>query len=176
VGESAAGCKLLSLGARLVERRVELPESFSGPESLARVARRAVRRHLGPRPQLELGRWLGRQSRAAAIDVSDGLARDLSRLCQESGVGVELEAARIPLAEGFERLCHALGLDPLAAALGGGEDYVLLFTLPAGQKPPPGLGCKSIGQIHHHRTIWLNSSGKLEALHPLGWDHLRADG
>lgn len=55
VGESAAGARLLGRGAALVGRQVRLPESFAAPRSVLAAARRAVRRHLEPRPQLDLG-------------------------------------------------------------------------------------------------------------------------
>ena len=90
IGESALGLDLVRLGARIAGRSANLPEGL--PDGLARVASRVLRRHLEPRPQIELGLLLGRRSPAgAAIDVSDGLATDAARLCRRSGVGCELE-------------------------------------------------------------------------------------
>ncbi len=136
-GESAAGAKLLGRGATLSGRRVCLPESLKAPPGVLQAARRAVRRHLEPRPQLELGRWLSRRKKGAAIDCSDGLARDLHRLCRESGVGAEVDLAALPLRRDFQKLCEEIGCRASELALGGGEDYVLLFTLEPDQEPPP---------------------------------------
>jgi thiamine-monophosphate kinase len=186
VGESAAGRLLMADGARLDAGRVTLPGGWQGdrghPRSLAAAARRAVRRHLLPVPQLELGWWLARRSSrgragmGAAIDISDGLARDLHRLCAESGAGARLDAARLPFAAGFERLCTVLGADPLALALGGGEDYVLLFTLPAALAPPDHFGCQAIGTITSGRRVLITadaaSASAARPLAPSGWDHL----
>jgi thiamine-monophosphate kinase len=58
------------------------------------------------------------------IDVSDGLAADLRHLADASGVGVVLD--RVPVAIGVNRVSD----DPEALALGGGEDYELLFAAP----------------------------------------------
>lgn len=174
VGESAAGRLLIGGGARLVGRRIvlpALPSAWSHPPGLAAVARRAVRRHLLPAPQLELGRWLGGAGAGGAIDVSDGLARDLHRLCRESSAGAEVSAEALPLPERFAPLCAGLGVDPRELALGGGEDYVLLFTLPPGVTPAPRFACHRIGTITRGRRILLRRGGRRDDLPALGWDH-----
>lgn len=172
IGESAAGQRLLARGARLRGRKVELPEGFSVSDSVQAAARRAVRRHLSPQPQLALGTWLGRQEEGAAMDVSDGLAIDLRRLCEESGTGAEIIAADLPYANRFEALCGAIGEDPLSLALGGGEDYVLLFTLPEGIVPAES-DARKIGRITRSKRIVLRQDGVARDLPELGWDHLK---
>jgi thiamine-monophosphate kinase len=64
------------------------------------------------------------------IDVSDGLAGDALHLAESSGVGVEVHDATVPLAPGVAEAAALLGLDPLALALAGGEDFVLAAALP----------------------------------------------
>ena len=162
VGESAAG--------RLVIERGGAFEAFSS--SLRAVARRAARRHLRPEPQIDLGRWLAQQKEGAAMDVSDGVARDLHRLCRASGAGAEIAAEALPLSDRFRDLCKTIDADPLALALGGGEDYVLLFTLPEGEDPPEGFGCRRIGKITERSGVRLLRNGRKEPLPELGWDHL----
>ncbi|HVR08866.1 MAG TPA: thiamine-phosphate kinase [Thermoanaerobaculia bacterium] len=172
IGESAAGRLLIGAGARLAGERVFLPEGWDPRRTLGAAARRAVRRHLLPQPQLALGKWLATQKAGAAIDVSDGVARDLHRLCGASGVGARIEAAELPLAPGFAALCAALAADPEQLALGGGEDYVLLFTLPAGSEPPARCGCRRIGTITSRRRVLLIADGEAAELPVAGWDHL----
>lgn len=175
VGESAAGRMLIESGARNVRgdgSRVDLPPAIESFSSLRDTARRAVRRHLRPTPQLELGRWLGTQPEGAALDVSDGVARDLHRLCRASGVGAEIAADALPFSSRFIALCKAIGADPLTLALGGGEDYVLLFTLPSGPIPPAALRCRRIGTITKNRAVSLFHQGVRRHLPDLGWDHL----
>lgn len=169
VGESAAGRMLIERGARLAGRRVEPPPGF---EAFSSEVGRAVRRHLQPSPQLDLGRWLGLQREGAAMDVSDGVARDLHRLCRASHAGAEIEAESLPLPHRFTRLCETIGADPLTLALGGGEDYVLLFTLPADVTPPPELTCRRIGTITGRSGVALLSGDSRRELPALGWDHL----
>lgn len=171
VGEPAAGGLLIARGARLHGvRSIDLPPEI--PKALHVPARRAVRRHLLPAAQLDLGLWLGRQPEGAALDVSDGVARDLHRLCRESGVGAMIEAEDLPFADRFQRLCLSLGTDPWELALGGGEDYVLLFTLPPGIAPPARFGCRKIGRITREKRIRLRQAGAVRPLAALGWDHL----
>jgi thiamine-monophosphate kinase len=160
IGESAAGRMLIERGA-----------IAEASPSLRAASRRAVRRHLEPRPQLALGRWLGTQEEGAAMDVSDGLARDLHRLCRASRVGAEIIAEALPFADRFAGLCDAIGADPLALALGGGEDYVLLFTLPEGTEPSE-RGARRIGRITKGKTVVLLRGGERSDLPELGWDHL----
>jgi len=167
IGESAAGRTLIERGQ--IERG-QLKEAFP---SLQTAMRRAIRRHLEPRPQLALGRWLGAQQEGAAMDVSDGLARDLHRLCKASGAGAEIDAGALPFAHRFTRVCAAIGADPLALALGGGEDYVLLFTLPEGIEPPE-KEARRIGRIVKGKGVTLLREGSRSPLPDLGWDHLAA--
>jgi thiamine-monophosphate kinase len=183
LGASAAGRLLLARGARVTLRGApdeppalayELPEGFF--PGLGDAARRALRRHLLPLPQLALGRALaegaGAGVRTAAIDLSDGLARDLGRLCRASGAGAEIDAARLPIAAPVPVLAVWLGEDPLELALEGGEDYVLLFTLPEGAAPPAGFACTRIGRLTEDPAVVLVTREGTVPLAPAGWDHL----
>ncbi len=172
LGEAALGCRLSAAGAVLRGVGVGLPARIGLAPALRAAARRAVRRHLLPEPQLGLGRWLGRARRAAAIDVSDGFARDLHRLCRESGVGADVDADALPLAPGHAALARALRAEPLAVALGGGEDYVLLFALPDGVRPAPGWRCHRVGTVTAGRRLRLRVAGRWRPLPDVGFDHL----
>lgn len=145
--------------------------------------------HLRPKIQLELGRWLsgerrGRPIASAATDTSDGVSTDLTHICQSSGVSARIFAAQIPTIE-IPKPLQRLGLAPLDLALHGGEDYQLLFTIPAThQRRVPGLfhGTRitKIGEIlkatssRSSRAIELvDAAGKKTPLTPQGWDSFR---
>lgn len=137
-----------------------------------REDRMAVARHRQPRARWELGMALSRLGLAsAAIDISDGVSTDLDHLCEESGVGAVIDAARMPL----------LSLpDGLQRALEGGEDYELLFTVPPRKAARlrrlnvPGVVCTEIGEIVARPGMWLRSpNGKKQRLRPRGWEHFR---
>jgi thiamine-monophosphate kinase len=111
------------------------------------------------RPRLALGRsLLGRAT--ACMDLSDGLALDLHRLCLESGVGAEVDRVPVVFGATTERALH------------GGEDYELLFTLPAGQKAPPGV--TRIGRIVSGQVGRVLFQGR--ELAPKGWNHFARQG
>lgn len=105
LGSAAAGLQLLKAG-----RAGEAPDL-----ELA---------HRRPRPRVAEGEVARRAGATAMIDISDGLASDLLHLADASGVGVVVE--HVPVAVGVARY----GDDPQSAALGGGEDYELLFSAP----------------------------------------------
>lgn len=103
----------------------------------------------------------------AMIDLSDGLSRDLPRICEASGVGGLLDAAAIPVHEDAIEMRRD-GRTPLEHALHDGEDYELLFTA---ERPELNAAATSIGVITAERGIWLVRDGKRLPLEPRGWEH-----
>jgi thiamine-monophosphate kinase len=172
VGNSAAGQRLAAAGGRRdARRRTTLPHGWDlHAKTLQEAARQALRRHLLPEPQLALGAWLRRQPEGGAIDVSDGLARDLHRLCRESGTGARIDHAALPLPR--PDLCRELSVSPDELALAGGEDYVLLFTLPEGIAVPPVFGSRRIGRMTGGKAVLLERQGRAAPLSDRGFDHL----
>ncbi|MDR2814415.1 MAG: thiamine-phosphate kinase [Prevotellaceae bacterium] len=66
----------------------------------------------------------------AMIDISDGLASDMLQICKQSGVGAHLYLDKIPIARQCLDMAKEMNFDAVTAALNGGEDYELLFTVP----------------------------------------------
>jgi thiamine-monophosphate kinase len=64
------------------------------------------------------------------IDLSDGLASDLRQICRASQCGARIYLERIPIAQQTTNLAEEMHIDPVIAALNGGEDHELLFTVP----------------------------------------------
>lgn len=89
-----------------------------------------LQQHYYPQPQLALGQALLGIA-TAAIDISDGLLADLGHVLTASGVGARLDYKRLPLARASE---HLPAEQVLLAALCGGEDYQLCFTVPEQQR------------------------------------------
>jgi thiamine-monophosphate kinase len=89
----------------------------------------AIRAHHEPRPRLAEARAISTTGKATAMmDLSDGLAEDLPRLCEQSGVGARVQAEAIPIDRACSHVANRLGLNDLRLAFSGGEDYELLFT------------------------------------------------
>lgn len=128
---------------------------------LSRGRGTAWTRHVHPEPRLALGRFLReRLGATAAMDLSDGLSLDLRRLCRASNLAAEISAP--PLYRGASR----------EQSLHGGEDYELLFTLPARTKVPPAfdrLPLTRIGTVVRGEVGTVKLDG--EPLAALAWDH-----
>jgi thiamine-monophosphate kinase len=93
--------------------------------------RRLKERHLRPRPRVEAGLAAARLGVGAMIDLSDGLASDVRRVCERSGVGVRVDLGLLPVAADTRELAASLGRrDPGVLAATGGEDYELLVCAP----------------------------------------------
>ena len=156
------------LGLQLLQRRV--PKKWK---------KGLLQKHLYPEPRLHLGQWLAKERRATAmIDTSDGLSTDLRHLCESSGVGATIWAAKIPkvVLPGDAR---NIGLDPLRLALNGGDDYELLFTVPKrleGRLPREvrGVPITVIGEITREKRILLvDDAGRTKNLPARGWEPFR---
>jgi thiamine-monophosphate kinase len=131
-------------------------------------------RHFYPEPRVELGRVLREKKLASAmIDTSDGLSTDLAHICEESGVGAEIDSSLIPRAH-VGKPAREVDLD---LALHGGEDYELLFTASQEKRIPrhiAGVDITQIGRITRTRGIFVrNSKGVGYEMHPRGWEHFR---
>lgn len=132
-----------------------------------------IDRYRTPRPRLALGRAL-RGLAHAAIDVSDGLVADLGHILETSRVGAVIEAARIPLSPAGQGIPGAR-----EAALGGGDDYELLFTVPAERRPEvealrAGLDHEltRIGTVRAEPGLAvLDADGRPVPLDHAGWRH-----
>jgi thiamine-monophosphate kinase len=115
LGASAAGLRLLS-------------EPAESPRRAAATASMLIAAHLRPEPRLSLGALLLERGATSAMDLSDGLFGDLPKMLAASGVGARLRADTIPVAAAVRALFPE---DWLQLATRGGEDYELLFTVPA---------------------------------------------
>jgi thiamine-monophosphate kinase len=118
----------------------------------------------------------------AGIDISDGLALDLSRLAAESGCGAVVDVDRLPISPAAHQLAKRKNEDPHAGALrhalGDGEDFELLLAAPPDAAKailhdrPVDCGVTHVGQLVADPGLWQQSaSGERQPLAPSGWLH-----
>ena len=125
------------------------------------------------------GQVLARSGATAMMDLSDGLAKDLHRLCAASGVGARLDLEAIPVAPALRAAEGWLGADPLQLAIGFGEDYELLATFAeedVGRAredlDPFGVTLTVVGTIiEGSGVVAVDGDGVETPLEPRGWDH-----
>jgi thiamine-monophosphate kinase len=182
VGTVPKGKALLRSGARPGDR-IYVSGALGGSAAALQQMRKNPKRKLKPRdyarhffpePRIALGRILREKGLASAmIDTSDGLSTDLAHICEESGVGAEVEAKAIPRASVGK---PSREID-LQFSLHGGEDYELLFTAPRSKRIPShiaGVPVTMIGYVTRFKKIFLkNESGVGVELQPQGWEHFR---
>jgi thiamine-monophosphate kinase len=166
LGESALGLALrtdTSLAARLGLTQEE--------------AAQALRRYLRPTPRLALIDAL-RAHASAAMDLSDGLLKDLGRMCRASVVGARVNASALPMSEGVRRALQAEP-DRITSVVAAGDDYEILATVAphacadferAATKA--GIAVTRIGEITAEREVCvLDGAGVPLSLDRSGWDH-----
>ncbi len=151
----------------------DLGSAYMGLHLLERE-KRAFEGHPDPQPRFEgyeylLGRYLRPTLRkdivedlaasnlqpTSMIDISDGLASDLLQICKSSGCGARVYLDRLPIARETYALAEELRADPVVAALNGGNDYQLLFTVPLEMREKIG----SVGGIDIIGHITAKSTG-----------------
>jgi thiamine-monophosphate kinase len=180
IGGAAVGLRMLQtrLGSGIVNRDSDQQTGFPDPGS--RIPD-PVQKYLRPEPRLRAGLLLGRNRAASAcIDLSDGLADGLRQISAASGVGITVDETAIPLADGVAEFHRGLGSDALCAALAGGDDYELLFTvrpawrgrLRAVRRLAGDLPITKIGVVTRDtRLIVRSASGDRDL--PAGFEHFR---
>ena len=122
---------LLCVGGCLGNAAGALPLVLGEREAPAEIAEPLLAQYWSPMPQLALGRLL-RGRATAALDISDGLLADCGHIAKASGVALQVNAEQVPVSPALQTF---LGRETaLHAALTGGDDYVLAFTLPEAQR------------------------------------------
>ena len=161
-GYPAAGLKILMSGAKA--------EARFGEKARASVLR--------PSPDLAVGLALAPYL-TSSMDSSDGLARSLHTLAEQSGVGFEVMS--LPVGRGVRKFAKENGLSAEELVLRGGEEYVIVGTVERGiLVKANGAARRAGGQLievgmatSRRGKVVLNSRGDVSAIGDEGWTHLR---
>ncbi len=144
----------------------------------ATLAAAALAAHRAPQPRVAEGRWLGASAHVhAMMDCSDGLSTDLARMARASGVGASIE--RVPVADAAAAAAPALGMNPMAYALAGGEDFELLLAIEARAfahlarrfNVRFGRPLERLGTVRADERVVMVNQGREEPIARTGWDH-----
>ncbi len=132
---------------------------------------------LEPRARVREGLMLGPHA-SSAIDISDGLSKEIHLLAEMSGVRMIIDSERLPVRDEVFEVAGMLGMDPLAIALASGEEFELLFTIPQSELRSIDFEFSVIGEVKEGSGVYILRNGVPEEMPVLGWEHLggRSDG
>ncbi|ASI99735.1 thiamine-phosphate kinase [Thermococcus celer] len=126
---------------------------------------------LEPRARVVEGMELSRYANAA-IDVSDGLSKELHLLSRMSGVRLEIDVERLPIRDEVIEAARMLGVDPIEMALTSGEEFELVFTVPPEMVTALQMDFTVIGRVENGAGVYITTDGKRTEMPLLGWEHL----
>lgn len=161
LGDSACGLELL--------KRINKPIFIEKKDKADKPLKWSLMQPLIEKHLLPVAKNPVKFSRFATsmIDISDGLFIDLSRMCDESMVGVRIYMKHIPISCQMKKAASALGLDPYKLATSGGEDYEMLFTAPKNRR----VDAICIGEITESERVIIGKDGRENKLYINGFQH-----
>lgn len=169
LGASYLGLKILEREKQLHAEDPDFQPELLGYDYL-------LERFLKPEPRVDILLKLKEAGikPGAMIDISDGLSSELLHICKASECGCQIYDDRIPIADETVRVSEEFQLEPLVAALHGGEDYELLFTVPLSDydKVTAISGISVIGNITDQKgkALLVSGDGNAIPLQAQGWN------
>ena len=163
------------MGLRLLERERRVLQGVDNPQPQFEGYEFLLERYLKPRARYDMVESLRKEKivPTSMIDITDGLASEVLQICKSSKCGARIYLERMPLAKQTMALAEEMNMDPVVAALNGGEDYELLFTVPLELREKiMALGCIDIiGHITAETTgaYLVTPDGKEIALQAQGF-------
>jgi len=120
------------MGLQLLEREKRVLSNVENPEPQFKGYEYLLQSYLKPRARKDIIDLLAEEKivPTSMIDLSDGLASEVLQICKASKCGARIYLDRIPIAKQTTQLAEEMHIDPVVAALNGGEDYELMFTVP----------------------------------------------
>lgn len=174
LGSAYMGLLLLEREKKVFEADPNMQPDLAGYDYI-------LERQLKPEPRtdiLEMLKTAGIKP-TAMIDVSDGLASEVLHLCEDSGLGCRIFEEKIPLDAMTVAAAEEFNIQPVTAAMNGGEDYELLFTVPLAdfEKIKSLEGISVIGHMTDEASgvFMASNNGPLIKIEALGWNHMRGE-
>ena len=171
LGAAYMGLQLLEREKEIFKTNPELQPSLDGYDYI-------LQRQLKPEARkeiIELLKELGVKP-TSMIDISDGLSSEIMHICKKSDVGCKIFQDKIPIDQNTEQMAKEFNMEPLIAALNGGEDYELLFTINIDdlKKIENNPMIHPIGHIadKKHGAVMIANSGQSIELQAQGWNQM----
>ena len=172
LGAAYMGLQLLEREKKLFEEGHDTRNEFSGKEYL-------IERQLKPEARKDVVEALAQKGivPTSMIDISDGLSSELLHICTQSNKGCRIYEDKIPIDYQTAMQAEQFNMSLITAALNGGEDYELLFTVPLGKhdlvEAIPGI--KIIGHITDESLgqAMITRDGNEIQLQAQGWNSLK---
>ena len=174
LGAAFMGLKILEREKQLHAEDPAFQPQLSGYDYI-------LERYLKPEPPVEVLLALKEAgiTPAAMIDISDGLASELLHICKASDCGCQVYDERIPIADETKEAAAEFQMEPMVAALHGGEDYELLFTVPLSDHDKVAAieGVSVIGNITDQKgmALLVGNDGNAIQLQAQGWGQQSED-
>ncbi len=172
LGGAYMGLQLLEREKSLFEKDTSIQPDLKGYEYI-------LERQLKPEARKDIIRLLevNKIKPTSMIDISDGLSSELFHICYESKVGCKIFSEKIPVNTETRKMAQEFNIDPIVAALNGGEDYELLFTVPLDKfedtaKNPEISIIGHITNSNDGKNL-VTGDGKLIELKSQGWNGLK---
>ena len=170
LGAAFMGLKILEREKQLHAQDPEFKPDLSGYDYI-------LQRFLKPEPRVDVLLELKEAGikPGAMIDISDGLSSELLHICKASECGCQVYDERIPVLDETAEAAREFQMEPMVAALHGGEDYELLFTVPLSDhdKVAAMQSVSIIGNITDKKgsALLVGNDGSAIPLQAQGWDH-----
>ena len=171
LGAAFAGLQILEREKSVYNDNQKIQPDFSGKDYI-------LERQLKPEARKDLIEYFAKEGilPSSMIDISDGLSSELIHLAKASNVGIQIYEDKIPIDPTTVSTCEELNLNPVLAALNGGEDYEMLFTVPldfhAKVKDEPSISI--IGHVTDKNSgnfMVARGTESMVELKAQGWEH-----
>jgi len=172
LGGAYMGLLILEREKKVFQDNPEIQPDLDGNDYL-------IGRQLKPEARLDIINKLEKEKiiPTSMIDISDGLASEILHICKNSNLGCALYEEKLPIDVTTAGAANEFGLDPTTAAMNGGEDYELLFTISQSDYEKI-KNIKDISIIGHiaeksEGSNLISTSGHIVEIKAQGWDALK---
>ena len=179
LGSSYLGLKILQR-EKMVLSEHKIPKfAIKDVEMKLKEYKYLIERQIKPEAKVEIVNYFKTNNinPTSMIDVSDGLCSDLNHIANASGLGYKIMESKIPIHQQTKNASLDFNIDYIFAALYGGEDYELLFTIPPQQIDLIDATKKMsiIGELTEdtEKRIMIGANGEVNPIDKRGWDHFK---